>query len=894
MTQSVDHFNPDVSPPAFQSHLIREHLLQHLHINPKKLTLVQAPPGYGKTSFLKQIHDFLPEPGLWMNLRDTDNDPVDFLLKCTKALASLHPDNKYDAIHQATGFSPPSLALWTRSLVDEMNAQPHLNLFFNDIDFVTEPKSLALISMLLEMSHSGIRVFATASSITHFAYANLLMENQVASITQEALRFSKEDIQQLFTLYQRHCPSDNLAQQLADLSEGWPAASNFIASTYHSESEINRFVEDASLRQQAFDRYFIERVFEQQSLIVQSMLLRISFLDRFNLAICQALSDDIEQSRLFWQFVQQHTFITPIDEVGGWYRCHQLFSLFLRHRYEISYDKCSRSQWQIAAASWFMTHHYVEDAIRLALQAQAYEQAAGWMEDAFPSVVVRFGKHVTYLTWYSVLPEDIIFRFPRARIGYIWAMLANRHFLNVAEQLQWLIKHQNEYPETIQQNIKRTTALILCTMEGLKDNAREAAPLAKDWLEKWDNPNLFTHTDDHHYENGLALVIKGYAAKCLSEFQEARDALNAAMRHFEAYGSYYGQTWAKSLMAVTYAKQGFHHEAQREAMEGHQMARLKLGEKSHNGFGLAALLAAMNYEHDEIETARSYLKDILPYLKEQSATDLLIAAFETHAKLFMFDQAFEEGFGFIKDGMKWAESQHLPRLKYKLLDILITELVTHNRLSEAELYASEYALILKSSQDFDIREPKHNITSRSIIYMLWQREAYEDAQIILNVLLARSRKLSHLRRTGEWLKLKALTYLHQGMRKEATKKLIETLHIANTQNYYRMLLDEPGVSPLLESLSGRLEDKSIQRFLNRLLEKSKPISAQNNKLIDPLTTKEIEIIQCLSEGLPNKAIAEQLFVSIGTLKWHLHNIYSKLQVKNRTQALLEAKKQGYL
>lgn len=893
-------FNPDTSPPSFKNHLIRLPLLRQTESQAKKLTLIQAPPGYGKTSFLKQVYDHLKLPRLWINLRQSDNDPINFLHKWNAALAHLEGAEQEPAdFSHTSGFTSPSIELWTRSLIDRMNKLPRLGLYLNDADFIHSDASIEIFNLLLQMSHSGIRIFITASSSLHFSYSHLLIENQLAKITQESLCFSKEDIQAIFKLHKKTIPEDLLSKQLAEVSEGWPAAAFYMASTLQSEQELTRFIKDAHLKQEAFDRYFIERVFEQQPPDTQQFLLKLSLLDRFNLNICQSLSETPEQWQAFWPYVEQHTFITPIEASGKWYRFHQLFGLFLKHRCQIEYSEQQRNQWQLNAAQYFYIENAVDDAIPLAIQSKAFKQAAQWMESAFSTVVVKMGKHITYHSWYDALPESVIKNFPRLIIGSIWARLANRHFLSVAEQLQWLIQNKSYYSDNIQQEITRTTALIHCCMEGLKDNAVKASPLIDDWLKQWHDPSLYNNTDDHHYEMGLALLIKGYCAKCLSDFKSSREAFYQSIQHLNAFGSFYGITLVKSLLAVTYAKQGFHHEALKEALEAYQLAKLKLGEKSHNGFGLAALLAAIHYEHDEIETARPYIKGTLPYLKEQSPSDLLIAAFETQARLLVHDKAYEEAVGFLKDGIKWAETQNLARLKYKLVDDLIVLLIRQQRSAEAERYASEYDLILRSAKDFKVDTPQHNIAARSIIYCLWQRKAYDEADNILSLLMARADTKGQLRRKAEWWKLHALNLDFLGNTKQKNKVLAELLTLAQTQNYFRMLIDEPALHSLLTAFKSDENytklNIDVQNFYTRLINKIQPkINTESTSLIEALTAKEIEIVSLLSEGLPNKLIAEQLLVSLGTLKWHLHNIYNKLQVKNRTQALLEAKRLGYL
>ena len=140
---------------------------------------------------------------------------------------------------------------------------------------------------------------------------------------------------------------------------------------------------------------------------------------------------------------------------------------------------------------------------------------------------------------------------------------------------------------------------------------------------------------------------------------------------------------------------------------------------------------------------------------------------------------------------------------------------------------------------------------------------------------------------------------YAGKKEAINDALSELLTLAQTQSYFRILIDEPALHKLLIAFKPEKHHDKLssegQRFYTQLIKKIQPKKEADNPLmVETLTAKEIEIISLLSEGLPNKVIAENLLVSLGTLKWHLHNIYSKLLVKNRTQALLEAKKLGYI
>jgi len=886
----------DISPPEFRSHLVREELVNQLQRSPKKLTLIQAPPGYGKTGLLCQIHHRSEQPALWINIRQSDNDPVNLIHKVGAALAALKLNENKASQFQLDGFTPPSFNPWISSLIDDINEFNGLDIYINDIDFLTEQAALDILNSLICNTSSTVRFYITMAKAAEFSYSHLLMENQVASITQEALRFGKEEIEKVFRLAEKPIPNAALLQKMVDLTEGWPAAIYYAAINLEEESSLESFMAELEQGQQAFDRYFVERVFERQTSGVRKLMLKLALLDRFNIGICQLLSDENTVTQQLISYIKNNTFISPIDASGSWFRFHQLFNIFLRKRCQFDLTLSEQNEARLNAAYWFKEGVDEEEAISLALQAKAFDQAALWMEEAFPTVVVRYAKHVTYLDWFKSLPEAVVDQHPRVRIGYIWSLSAGRQFLSAAEQMSLLGRNKASYSLSVQKEITRVVALANCAAKALKDEVAVVSPEINKWLDVWNDDTHYKNINDYHYELGIAWLVKGFSEKCLSDFSQTKRALSKALNHFQAYGSYYGQCWVRSLMAVTYAKQGFHHEALKEAREGYNLAQQNLGEKSHPGYGLAVLIAAISYEYDELEVAEKYLGGALEYLKEQSSTDMLMAAYETKARLFMNEGSVEEGIGFLKDGIKWAESQSLKRLHLKLADELIIWLLRFHRMAEAEQYASQYDLIVCDAKGFHIERLEHKIAARSMVYTMLQNQQFSAALQILEMLIKRSERLGHLRRTAEWLKMEAVALWLSGEEKKSEHSLVKALDIASMQNYFRLFLDDIDLlSPILksvETLAGSSQYRSFFKVLMSKIKKDEVAEAPAG--IDTLTVKETAIIKKLEQGSSNKEIAAQLFISEGTLKWHLHNVYSKLQVKNRTTAVVMAREQGYL
>lgn len=883
----------DISPPPFPGHVQRDALIKQIAQEKRKLTLVQAAPGYGKTALLSQLFHRDKSPSIWLNIRESDNDPVSLLEKISAALAKIHPDGGKAPLHQFDGFALASLTPWLKSLINEMNAFEHFKVFINDADFLVDSGAIDILNNLLNFSTTSVRFYVATAKPPRFSYSHLLLENQVSLIPTTTLRFSTDEILQAFKQLGRSFITDAWVRQLATLTEGWPTAICFAANTLTSESDLLAFISDLENGPMAFDRYFVEKIYERQPASMQRLLLRLSMLDSFNSELCHTLSDPDENVLQVTALLQNQSFVAPIDARGQWFRFQQMFCVFLRKQSTLALTQADLQQTQLKAAHWFKNAARDEEAIALALQANAPALAARWIEEALPTTVVRRGKHATYLNWIKSLPESVLRAHPRIRLGHIVSLSIGRHYLAVAEQIAMIHQYKQEYSDTVNRELGRTLDLVYCCAKALQDDASVEADISR-WLDTWNDISNYDTPNDYHYELGFAWLVKGYCAKCRSAFALAQEALTLSHNHFDAYGSPWGQAWVRSMIAVNYARQGFHCEALKEALDAYQFAQNNLGEKSHPGFGLAALIAAIHYEIDALPVAEHYLQDALDSLKEQSATDLLIAAFETRARLLMHEGAHEEGIGFLKDGIKWAESQRLERLKLRLADEMVVWMIRLRRATDAERYASHFDLLQRSADEFDPTIPAHNTTARSRVYLLLERRNASEAVRLLELLIERSVQLKHQRRCAEWHKLMAMAQERNKSPEKAQAALIKALQIAAQQNYFRLFIDDyAALTRLLTAVEALPIKKGYGSFLNRMLKNVKPEGKQTPPM-ESLTNKEIEILRFLESGQSNKQMAEQLFVSEGTIKWHLHNIYSKLHAKNRTQALAAARQQGYL
>ena len=891
----VDQY--DITPPGKSKGLVREALLKPTQLSRKKLCVVQAPPGYGKTVFLAQAYHAQSTNSIWLNIREKDKDPVAFLRKIDEAL-NVHHKNKVENryCHAFDGLAPPSLSPWLLSIVGEMNGFSTLNIFINDCDLLNGSESSEILSNIIRDTAISVRFYVTTVTDIQFNHSYLIMNEQLVSIKQDDLLFTYDDIKKMYLSGDDTDSSESFILNVERLTEGWPVAVNYFLNNIVNNAQFEDFVARFKHEKIEFDRYFLENVFDNQSSFTQKLILKLCLIDRFNIDICLLLSDDELEARNFFTHLKDSILISPDDGSTHWFRFHRLFIVFLEKKSKESLSRSEIASCRMTTARWLMEQNSIEEAIELAFSSGDLSQAAIWLEYAFPYIVLKKGLHNTFLKWINWLPESVLEIHPVARVGAIWSLSLSRKTMLAFEQIKILEHHKPNYCLDIQKQITRTIGLCICAEKALKDEVGSVTEEISQWIDLWGDLSNFNNPNEFHFEVGIAFLVKGYCKKCTSEFDDAKSALLQSQKHFLARENFYGLTWSKSMLAVSYAKQGFHYEALQEALSGYAYAKEKLGEKSHLGFGLASLIAAINYEHDELESAKVYITDVIDYLKEQGSTDLLIAGFETKSRL-LFNEGFDnEAIGFLKDSIRWAEEHQLSRLMLRMVDELVVSLLRKNQEMDAERYLSQYNLILVNSNDFNIEDNSHKIAARCITLFYIEKEKYDEAESTLNQLILRSESTGQQRRSADWYKLLAIVHHRKNNHELAISALRKALELSVSQGYIRMFIDDAyWLLPILKLFVDQNKQSNEGRFVDNILKQiSDGISPKFNELVEGLTVKEIEIIKLLQEGMTNKMNAERLGVSEGTLKWHLHNIYSKFLVKNRAQALLKARELGYL
>lgn len=886
----------EIYPPEYKEHIEPQSFKNQLaQVQRHKLTVIQAAPGYGKTVYLASIFHKVKKTAVWVSIRESDNNPVNFIFKLIEAIKLADDSLNTAFINQVGSIPSPSLYPLVNSLVGELNKSHIGFILFNDIDVLVDPFSVEIVNQLLSATQPSINFAFTCCAQPEISMADLSMQGKVKRIEQETLRFTAIDTKALFHAKGVNGLEEGLLQRLADMTEGWPSAIQFASSVVKNREDLLELIEDISSGDLTIESYFTERVYRNQPKEIQDFMLAVSLIDRFNASLCNEITANEKACSMLNGLVESNIFIAAIDRSRHWFRFHQLFQKFLKKKCMYSLTSEKQNEIAVRAAHWFYRHGFFSDAIELLIRAAEIDLASEWVIDSFIEVAKRQGKHETYLEWIERLPPQQLEKYPKLRMNYLMVLCLTKRYESCKAQIAVLEESRASYDPDTQAEVERVTGVVLFMMAGLLDDNEGLYTSACNWIERWGSSDLYPDRNEYHFDIGMVYMLKGFSCKCLCLFDEGKEAFFKSAEHFNAYGSDFAMAWCRALTAVLYAKQGLHHEALVEATEGLNRAKKTLGEQSHPGFMLAALIAAIHYEYDELETAEHFIADGISYIKEQSSTDMLIASYLTQARLCFAGKEIEKGIAIIKDGLKWADSNNLERLKFSLLNELIVCLARNERLHEAEDYARYYGINNLTSAELDVDTRANRIVSGGVIRILMSHNKYDDAATLLEKLINRSRQTQNAHELAERLKLMAIARFKLEDLKGASMYMIESLEISRTRSYRRIYIDDGVILvPVLLHVYGELKQGPLVAFVKGLLDKLERSGATQKAYWEPLTGREIEIMGLLSTGQLNKQIAAQIFISEGTLKWHLHNIYSKLEVKNRTQAIKVAQQRGYL
>lgn len=876
-----------------------------------RLLLVVAPAGYGKSSLLSEWREMLQGQGVatgWLSLDADDNDPVRILSYLAAAVSDAEAGLGDNAQAQLSAGVLPSIQPVIGALTSDIEACGHeVVLFLDDLHLVTSADGLDTFDRLIQLAPANLR-FVIASRIEPPLQLNdLRLRGGVRDLGPAELSFTAGELRSLALLHGMPDIDDHAVDVLRAKTEGWAAGAQLFFLAAQGEEDHSRLLGNFTGRDRSIADYLAEVVLNRQAPQMREFLLKSATLDRMCAEVCRTLLPQANCQAMLEEAEASGLFIVSLDRQREWFRYHHLFGDFLRTRLELERPgelaACRR-----LASRWFAANGYEVEAVGYALAAKDYDNAAALIAGFAETLVQYRGDHSTLLRWMEALPEDRLERWPQIRIGYAWSLTFTRKHAEALTVLDRLEREagsdagstasaQSPDPEYVRQVVD----MIRCVIGALGDRVEEARKRSAAWLAQW--------PDAPDFNRGTVGNALGYACNSTYEFELGIREIKLAKAAFERCEGHYGIAWASAIHGMLLTSKGLLANAEAVLREGLDYSRQSWGAQSHAASILSLILSEVYYERGELEDASVELRHGALAMQEIGSAEFAYVGHVVEAKLLCRNGEIGAALDVLRDGRRLARLYELPRLAAAFALQAVTILLRAGRLDEASELADRYGLAEGGGSAAE-RAPDAaagEFARRARIRLLLAGGRNQDALTQLNQLIGSLRDTGRSGLLITTLILKAAVLERLGIANDALRHLDEALRIGAANGFVRRFLDEEAImQPVFRrylEVRARTamseEARAPLDYVNRIaagcgldqVEAAAEVKAGAG-VESParLTAKEVQLLKLVEKGLSNQQIAETLFISEKTVKWHLNRCFSKLDVRNRTSAVATAKR----
>ncbi len=864
-----------------------------------KLVLFRAPAGFGKTSAMLLWREHLRERGIptaWLTLSEADNDPAHFLVYLTASFQRIDPSLEMGKPGATFGVSPAELL---RNILDWSTRLPqNYAMFLDEFEVVRNPEVHAIIQQILEHLPEGGLLLMSTRETPSLQINRLRARRQLVHIGLEDLRFSAIETER----FMRQEGASNLDGEdlflLHQRTEGWAAGLQLTALALAGRHDGKSVIRSLSGSHADIADYLAEDVLSRQPEEVRDFLLKTSILDRLSGPLCDALTGRSDGYEMLSYLERSNLFVIFLDDEHQWFRYHALFGQFLRGRLE----RQSREQAPAlhrCAADWFSENGRLEEAAAHLLEAGEEGQAAELMAGCWRKTFTK-GLVGIVAGWVERLPAEILERHPELTLAYCWTLCARGRYDEGRTALAQL-REQAVHARLsgIDRDEVYTLEPTILLFEGRIEECHRAV---EENLPKLTRAGTFAH--------GVSSNVLGFCLTTVARFDEAAAILKRAQRSHSQAGSMYGTVYALCFDGWGLLSQGHLRTALVRYRAAFERAREVSPGYSIPGAVAATYLAGALYEADDLVEAERLLTDHFSLIPEGSTLDIVVLAHLTLARIRFLRSEKEEAARLLELaeaagqelGMeRSAASIRLERGRLALFEGNIKEAERCIRGTDVHIWES----LGGRSMPGNATETWEIGTARLAIH----KGDFTRALALLRSHLKVTEAQGRLRRALKVRVLLAVALGASGDRKSALRTLDSAVRWAAPEGFIRTFIDEGvAVVDLLRELrkaevqAAAAEDDSCLLFLDHLLEAAgcevdAAAAEEDTDAPEPaeeLSGRESEMLQLLAKGLSNQGIADRLFVSVATVKFHLRNINMKLGAANRTEAVSKARRLGLL
>jgi LuxR family maltose regulon positive regulatory protein len=911
-------------PPVRSELVSRPRLMERLNVAlvlgdkyrglDRKLTLISAPAGFGKTTLLSEWLAGCSQPAAWLSLDEDDNDPAHFLAYFIAAIQTIHPDIGESVVADLHASQSLPIQALLATLINEIAAVPErFILVLDDYHLITAQPIHDGLAFLLDHLPPGMHLVIATRGDPPLPLARLRARGQLTELRQSDLRFTTDEAAVFLNQVMGLDLSPEHVAGLEGRTEGWIAGLQMasLAILAHvstpGQENVAGFIRAFTGSDRYILDYLVEEVLQRQPESIQTFLLQTSILDHLTGPLCDAVcsvgtgvrfgkaemhtppplaEEEPGQGQATLERLEQaNLFIIPLDNERRWYRYHRLFADLLRNRLNRTHPNLAPTLHRRASA-WYEQHGLMASAIDHALAAEDLDRAADLIEQNAEETLMR-GEVTTFLHWVAALPEDQMRARPSLCILHAWMLLLSGQPLEVIESRLQDAEAGNE-PAT-----GRITALraLIVAFQGQVSRAAEMFRQALGQLDP-----------DDRFVRDIATWSLSISQLSSDDGTADHQALEKVFRTSQRTGNLMTAVMVMCNQAELHMRQGQLHQAAATYRQALKAATGAQGERAPIAGQALVGLGELHREWNDLDAATRYLTEGIELTDRWSE----VGSLEAYIALARVRQ----GRGDLDGAWEAARKAQELAVKFDITEIDdLTVALFQARLSIAggDLEAArQWAEGRKLYQYIDTpleEERQSTIEHRLRKYellvlarLLIAEGRSDETLALLEPVLSIAERRNRSGMMIEVYLLQALALQAEGELDRALASLEHALSLAEPEGYARIFLDEG--EPVARLLYRAVERGITPEYGGRLLAAfpalEPAVQEPPPEMLEPLSERELDVLRLIAEGLSNQEIAQSLVVSVRTVKWHASNIYGKLGVKNRTQAVAKARSLGIL
>ncbi len=975
-------FIPVASQPLIARTRLTTLLNDTLH---RRLTLVCAPAGFGKSTLLAEWVRSLPAPPdgpfvAWVSLDEDDDNPARFGEYFITALSRAFPGIGAQALEHLHAPEGPTMQMVQTVLINSLvQSEAEYLVVLDDYHHITDPAIHNSLVYLLDHLPPNVHMIVLSRLEPPLHLSRLRARGWLLEVRTDDLRCTAEEGIRFLKYTAGVDLPDHESLQVIRRTEGWLVGMQLLGHSLRGHSDPGSLLQEMSDAQEYILDYLTEEVLRSQPEEVQAFLLQTSILNELSTSLCDAVmgyepgdpqSGTRPTSQEMLQYLERaNLFLTPLDHQRRWYRYHHLFAEALRYqlkrRYDLSFPEAEISGNDVTgvpqglpsvpllhrrASNWFQKRGYNMEAIEHALLAHDWNLALEMILSQLAGLTIRMPADMpTLQRWFGRLPEEVLRTEPRLCIAYVnalfWTGQTSRAaiWLSVAEAAlrDYSAGNGPTEPERKRMlgDVIAKRAFLVAAHEEDGEHALALCNEARSYL-----------TSEDHNELSIISWVRQIAYLSLGRAVEAMDSVRERVAQARRAGLIYLHFAALADAGALLQLQGKLHAAEQlfaQAINvGYQEDRLvhsstalacvyeadllrqwnRLDEAlvaARKGLEIAGeawspmlrlggvhnVLARLHLSRGDLDEAATALEGAVP-AHEMSEIPVIVRPAETTKQIAGLRLRYLHPWcadaerirvwlarGEVKRAVGWAEQVE--------------------RLRQADFIAHGWPYPAQYRRDCE------DVARARIALALSQPD---EALEMLEPVATHAQEGGRLSHLIEIKLLQALAYdmgSGGGAAEKALSILAEAVHLGEAEGFVRSFVDEgPRLAALLSQLRGvgqEAFDAATLSYIERLLaafegngrstgrstgHESAPGQARGEKeskyirhddfLVEPLSQRELEVLRLLAQGASNTEIAENLIIALNTVKRHVSNIFEKLGVSNRTQAVAQARLLGLL